>query len=237
MLQQKIDDAIVKMRILGNSFLKANLDSQRAQHSQLSVSDADTLIQGLRKVFNSSPSDEQTRLLTVAPPDWGRYKIRNFFGCSEHQARTALELRHTAGVLAYPILNRGNELIDHGTIDKVIDYYRRDGISRPSAKRKDVVLISGTPVGKRFMEMTISQAFESFCVQYPSVKISRSKFFELRPKDVKPESPHDVCVCIYHENLTLLLKVSEVTASPTITSDLIYRHGMRNTEVVSRSTI
>ena len=196
------------MRFLGDSILNTSLDHTRPETNQLAVSDADTLIEGLRKLFDSSSDDEQIRLLTVAPSDWGRNRIINFFHCSERQARMALELRQTAGVLAYPISSRGNEPIGHDVINQVLEYYRRDGISRPSARKKYVVLINGNPVGKRFMEMTIDQAFASFCVENSSVKIGRSKFFELRPKDVKPESPHDVCVCIYHENLSLLLKVS-----------------------------
>ena len=210
-LRQKVDHATVKMRMLRDSILNRSNESRTrmSRNSTISVADSDTLLEGLRKLFNASSDDEQMRLLTVAPSSWGRNKVENFLDCTEYQARLALELRQAAGIFAYPISCRGNESTDHNTIDQVLDYYRRDGISRPSAKQKDVVLINGVPVGKRFMEMTISQAFESFRIENPTVKIGRSKFFGLRPKNVKPESPHDVCVCIYHENLALLLKVRD----------------------------
>lgn len=210
-LRQKVDDATVKMRMLLDGILNRSDEPRTrvSRNSTISVADSDTLLEGLRKLFNASADDEQIRLLTVAPSTWGRHKVENFFDCTEYQARLALEVRQTAGILAYPISCRGNESIDHNTIDQVLDYYRRDGISRPSPNKKDVVLINGVPVGKRFMQMTISQAFESFRMENPSVKIGRSKFFDLRPKNVKPESPHDVCVCIYHENLALLLKVRD----------------------------
>ena len=208
-VRSQIDEAIRTIRMLCDNFVLKNWKSEKNENLQLSINESDVLIEGLRQIFSNSSEDEQIRLLTVAPIDWGRNKIAKFFNCSVHQARTALELRQTLGVLAYPISTRGNEPIDPEIVDKVLDFYRQDGISRPSPNRKDVILINGKNVAKRFMEMTISQAFESFCIENPSMRLSRSKFFELRPKDVKPESPHDVCVCIYHENLTLLLKVSK----------------------------
>ena len=60
------------------------------------------------------------------------------------------------------------------------------------------------------MQRTIAEAFHLFSVENPSLKIGKSKFYELRPKDVKLESPQDVCLCIYHEIMSLLLKVSTV---------------------------
>ena len=68
--------------------------------------------------------------------------------------------------------------------------------------------------------MTTMQVFEYFCGELLSVKIVRSKFFELRPEDIKSQSTHDVGACIHHENLTFLLKVREVIAPPTMSSDL-----------------
>ena len=197
------------MRLVCDTIAEKREVPETNQLATLAVGESNALIEGLQKLFNESSDDEQIRLLTVAPFNWGRSKEVSFFGCSEHQARKALEIRQTAGVLAYPMSSRGNESLDDGTIEKVLDYYRRDGISRPSANKKDALLINGAHVVKRFMEMTISEAFESFRTEFPSVKIGRSKFFSLRPKEVKPESPHDVCVCIYHENMALLLKVSE----------------------------
>ncbi|CAF1651277.1 unnamed protein product [Adineta ricciae] len=152
---------------------------------------------------------EQIRILTIAPASWGRNKIVDFFNCTEHQARASIELRQTNGILAFPTFLRGNEPTDLVTIDKILSYYRRDGISRPSPNRKDVVLINGTYVGKRFIEN-------------PSIDIGKSKFFSLRPKDVKPESPHEVCLCIYHENMALLLKARNSKFKSTVQlNDLI----------------
>ena len=191
----------------------------RSDSTKLSSDDSHTLLKGLRTLFDQSSDSEQTRLLTVAPMEWGRNKIMNFFNCTQHQARAALQLRETEGILAFPRLFRGNESMDRQTVDKVLQYYRRDGVSRPSPNKKDVILINGASVGKRFMEMTISQAYYSFSTENPTLKIGKSKFFALRPREVKPECPHDVCVCIYHENMSLLINVREISFEVKILLD------------------
>lgn len=199
------------MRILCERITNQQRDSTRNNRSELSLDDSDELLKGLQALFDASSESEQTRLLTIAPIRWGRNKIVDYFNCTQHQARAAIELREVEGILAFPTSFRGNDPIDRQTISKVLEYYRRDGISRPSPNKKDVLLINGISVGKRFMEMTISQAFHSFVIENPSLNIGKSKFFSLRPKEVKPESPHDVCLCIYHENMSLLIKVIEIS--------------------------
>lgn len=56
--------------------------------------------------------------------------------------------------------------------------------------------------------MMISEACRLFSIENPSLKIGETKLCELRPKDVKPDSPHDMRLCIYQENMSLLVKVS-----------------------------
>ena len=54
--------------------------------------------------------------------------------------------------------------------------------------------------------MSLSEAYKNLC-QTTDITISRSKFCELRPKHIKlfDQIPHNVCVCLYHENIRLLL--------------------------------
>ena len=68
--------------------------------------------------------------------------------------------------------------------------------------------------------MTISHAHESFCIDNPSFMISWSKFFELRLKDVKPESPHDVFAPMYrnivaadeiHSKISMIQLTTKIT--------------------------
>ena len=43
----------------------------------------------------------------------------------------------------------------------------------------------------------------------PNIKVGLSKFCDLRPPNMKlfDSTPHNICVCIYHENMHLLLEV------------------------------
>ncbi|CAF3238723.1 unnamed protein product, partial [Rotaria sp. Silwood2] len=77
-------------------------------------------------MFKRSTDSEKLRVLTVAPVSWGRNTIVNFFDCAEHQARAAIELRLTDGILAFPTSCRGNQPIDPDTTEQVLNYYRRD---------------------------------------------------------------------------------------------------------------
>ncbi|CAF1250929.1 unnamed protein product [Rotaria magnacalcarata] len=78
-------------------------NSGRSDDLKLSASDSDTLIEGLQALFNHSSGSERIRLLTLAPPSWGRKTIVDFFRCTQHQARAAIELRLTDGILAFPV--------------------------------------------------------------------------------------------------------------------------------------
>ena len=57
------------------------------------------------------------------------------------------------------------------------------------------------------MLMSLKEAYAKIVEEHPCHKIGLSKFCELRPKNVKlyDHIPHHVCVCLYHENVRLLL--------------------------------
>lgn len=145
--------------------------------------------------------------MTIAPASWGRQKVQMFFNSSDRQARYSRELRSTEGVLATPEDLRGNQALDPSVIQAVIKFYEQDWISRVSPNKSDVILIKKQPVAKRFMLLTIGEAFEEFKNDFPQYVIGRSKFFNLKPRHVYPVALHDTCCCIYHENFDLVLKV------------------------------
>ena len=62
--------------------------------------------------------------------------------------------------------------------------------------------------------MSLSEAHGLFLQTHASVLISKSKFCELKPPHVKlnDKIPHNVCVCIYHENVRLLLSVLQINS-------------------------
>ena len=89
-------------------------------------------------------------------------------------------------------------------------------MSRQAPGRKDVISIKTdgvrTSYQKRHMLMTIKEAFQLFVEEYPDLKIKKSKFFNLRPGYILPvsETPHNVCLCQYHENFLFLIKAMKL---------------------------
>jgi len=62
---------------------------------------------------------------------------------------------------------------------------------------------------KRQLMMTVMEAYELFQINHDGTfSIKKSKFTELRPKNVLLSSkmPHNVCACKYHGNIILLLE-------------------------------
>ena len=148
------------------------------------------------------------------------------FQSTEHHARLAVQLRNNNNVLAFPQYFRGNAALSTETISSVVEFYQEDGISRSSTNSKDIVQINKKPVVLRFMEMTVLDAFQEFDSRHPGL-VGRSTFHSLRPKNVKIVSPHDTCLCIYHENMNLLLQVRNLFNFLFLKiKKLSYRHGI-----------
>ena len=61
------------------------------------------------------------------------------------------------------------------------------------------------------MLMLLKEAHELFTKGFEEIAIGLSKFFSLRPFQVKlfEQIPHNVCVCQYDENICLILIVLE----------------------------
>ena len=96
-------------------------------------------------------------------------------------------------------------------IQAVIKFYEQDWISRVSPNKSDIILIKKQPVAKRFMLLTIGEAFEKFKNDFLQYVIGRSKFFNLKPRHVYPSALHDTCCCVHHENFDLVLKVRKMS--------------------------
>lgn len=118
-------------------------------------------------------------------------------------------------------------------IRKVKDFYLRDDISRMCPGKKETISVK-TPTGrethqKRFLVMNIGEAYATFVSENPEAAIGKTKFHELRPKYVLPsgEKDHEVCMCIYHENIDMLL-----LGLNTICPDL-----PKNAEVLAKESV
>ena len=73
---------------------------------------------------------------------------------------------------------------------------------------------------RRYMMYTLSEAFEMFCEQHPKVKISQSTFCNCMPDHVmlRANTPADMCLYTYRENMHLL--VNAIEKLPPLTDPL-----------------
>ncbi|CAF3148713.1 unnamed protein product, partial [Rotaria sp. Silwood2] len=172
------------------------------------MDDAVWILRHLRESFNISDNYEQQRLMTMLPSDWGRDRIANWFDGSKHQARQSIQLRTTSGVLSFPEDRRGNKSLDSQVELAVHNFYISDEISRETSNKKQIIHPppSRIPVPLRFLHLTIGETYEQFKLKYPNMEINRSKFYSLRLTWVREKTPHDTCMCIYHENAALVLQ-------------------------------
>lgn len=99
------------------------------------------------------------------------------------------------------------------TTHLVREFYSSDDISRQAPGIRDVKTMkdpdSGmrTKIQKRYMNMTVKEAYTLFKTEHPTAEIKKSKFYELRPQNIAlaTEMPHNVCVCKYHANFDYLI--------------------------------
>ena len=96
----------------------------------------------------------------------------------------------------------------------VIEFYYRPEISRELPGKNDQVTVvnpnDGTKerVSKKILEVSLTEAYNEYKKEFPLNKIGHSMFEKLRPRDVTFAKLHhrQVCCCIYHVNIELLLK-------------------------------
>lgn len=212
MLKRNVSRAIEAIRKAADKLCPATRTNITDPNStSLKTEDNELLIDGLKRLFDSSDYDDQVRLLTLSPPNWGRVQIEKFFSCNEWQARRALEIRNYFGALAMPTNFSGNPQVDPLLLDEIEAFYQDDSISRQTSNKKEVIHVKKQPVPIRFMTMTVGQAYSLFLKKLTdanlSESVSKTVFYSLRPKWVRILKPQDVCACIYHENFDFLIQV------------------------------
>lgn len=190
--------------------LKPQTTTEKSSSIDLSVSEVESVLFRLRWLFDKSNYHEQILLIQTVPVEWGREKIEQFLHCTSYQARVAILQRTEHGDFSKPVDNRDNKSFDSNVAQIIQDFYVDDEISRQSSNTKD----TRTPkdigaVVIRYMTMSIGETFELFKSRYTDIKVSRSKFYGLRPSWVREDCLHEVCMCIQHQNIDLLLTVSK----------------------------
>ncbi|CAF1985414.1 unnamed protein product [Rotaria magnacalcarata] len=104
------------------------------------------------------------------------------------------------------------QLADKLKID-IHNFYQRDDISYQLPGKRDTVVVKeddGKKVTyqKRILINNLRETYELFKDENKSVDLSRSSFADLRPAFVVSKSAltHRNCLCVYHENVRLLLR-------------------------------
>ncbi|CAF5172104.1 unnamed protein product, partial [Rotaria magnacalcarata] len=98
----------------------------------------------------------------------------------------------------------------------VIQFYQRDDITYQLPGKRDHVTVTddngeSMTLQKRILLYNIRETYQLFVDEYSNknVDLSLTSFNELRPVNILINSymPHHSCLCIYHENVNLLIKL------------------------------
>lgn len=183
------------------------------------LTDNEEILNQLKDKFNnpSTSISVKTMILTIAPKSWSENKLSQEFGTSRRQARKAKQLVEQLGILSSPNPRDGRKLSAE-TESLVKSYYLREDISRVMPGKKDFVSIKlddgkRTHVQKQLLMCNIDELYQKFKIEHPNVKVGLTKFFTFRPRQcvlAGDAGTHMVCVCMYHENVKLMLRGGDV---------------------------
>ena len=114
-----------------------------------------------------------------------------------------------------------NEVVSH-----VVSFLENDSISYQAPGTRDFIIMKDdednkNKIQKRYLTLTLGETYEIFKTENPSIKIGRSKFCELRPDYIclRHQTPSNLCLCIYHENIRLILQA--IKQLPNYTSEFV----------------
>ena len=157
----------------------------------------------------TTPTREKIQILTMAPLDWSRKEVANFFEVSEYSVREARKLAAEKGILALPDSKRGRSLSEE-VENSVKLFYEDDEFSRLMPGTKDYVSIArNVHKQKRLLLTNLKELYCAYKEKYPLHKVGLSKFCQLRPKwcvTVSSSGTHSVCVCQIHQNSKLMVE-------------------------------
>lgn len=110
--------------------------------------------------------------------------------------------------------------LDPATTKLVKDFYHNEEVSRQLPGMYDTVTVRVNGKKEKRMKklllLSLKEAHILFKEKYPEVKVGSSKFCELRPKEIilpGGSGTHNVCVCVFHQNVKLALDNSGLLKS------------------------
>lgn len=78
-IRVKVDEAYRKLQQLCDLLEGVNQASHDPNPHELKISESNELLENVKKLFVESDSNEQIRLMTIAPREWGRQRIEKWF--------------------------------------------------------------------------------------------------------------------------------------------------------------
>lgn len=204
-----------------------NLLTKSTQTDDVKSDECEILLQ-LKEKFNdpSTSVSMKTTILTLAPKSWSENKLADEFDTSRRQARKAKELVEKNGILSTPNPRAGRHLSAE-VVHLVKSFYLREDNTRIMPGKKDFVSVKlddgkRVQLQKQLLMCNIDELYRQFKLEYPDVKVGLSKFFTLRPKQcifAGGSGTHVVCVCIYHQNVKLMLSGGDISSLTHETSN------------------
>lgn len=179
------------------------------------------------KFATSIDKQERIMLLTLAPKYWNRRDLIREFNCTEREARKALDLTAEKGILTLPDSKKGKVL--SADIEYLVNkFYETDNVSRLMPGLKDCVSLKQNSgkreqIQKRLLLGNLNELYALFKKENENVKIGLTKFIQFKPShcvSAGSSGTHNVCVCVHHENVKLMLsainleKLTKHTATP-----------------------
>lgn len=181
------------------------------QESQETCDEYEDLIAKLKEKCASANKDEKIKIISLLPTSWSRSRIVDEFQVSERLVKYTRILVKDQGIL--PQLGKRKGYGIQGEVrERVLKFYECDENSRLCPGTKDClsVIINNVKVKKqkRLILCNLNELFVQFKERNPECKIGRSKFIELRPRWcvlAGSSGTHTVCVCVYHQNVKLMI--------------------------------
>ena len=219
-IERLSDEVKVKFRkSLLDSF---SLEQQSVSKKELfKVEDFQKLFEDLRKKIQCTSSDfEKKQVLTLVPDSWTIEQTLDFFGenyVTKWLIREAKKLKSESGVLSTPGVKKGRPISEE--VKKLVtNFYLREDNCRIMPGMKDKIVVKDT-AGKRvelqkhLLLMNVDELYSIFKNEYVEQgrkpPCGRSIFSDLRPLNVilaGPKNTHNICVCVYHQNVKLMLE-------------------------------
>ncbi|KAF2879040.1 hypothetical protein ILUMI_27134 [Ignelater luminosus] len=153
---------------------------------------------------SSIESSQQSQGVSFIPEDNGKQKRQK-------------KLVKKNGILSSPN-PRGGWKLSSETENLVRTFYLREDNTRIMPGKKDFVSVKlddgkRVHLQKQLLMCNIDELYQQFKSEYPDTKVGLTKFFTLRPKQcifAGDSGTHVVCVCIYHQNVKLMLNGGDI---------------------------